>query len=483
MRSKSALPLESPWQIRRTTAARAGFRYCRQASVLPLIAFAMLALTGAIGLAIDGTRLMLMHSALQRAVDAGGLSAVAKLNTGALQTEVRKFTNVNFADGYVGATIGTLTSTLSADEKTVTIKASATAPTTFMSIFGIDTMSTSVESIVERSVGGLELVLVMDNTGSMSGSGMTALKAAANSLLDVLFGDDTTGTNLYVGIVPFSQTVNVGSTHTGWLVSGSLAALDWGTTSWGGCVEARSDGYDVTDAPPATRSIQPYYWEDGSQNDWMTTTTKTTKVNGKTVTTTTTSYKSGLGQSLGPNKYCPAELARLTSSKSTLVSAISSMTAIGNTHVNFGAVWGWRLLSPNWRGLWGGDMDAKGLPLDYGTKSMSKAAVIMTDGENTMSSSVYTAYGWLSEKNLGTSNASAAVTELNSRLTKVCTAMKNAGIIVYTIAFNDPGSTIENLLKSCATQPAFYFNSPTSSDLETAFVEIGDSLSNLRISK
>lgn len=128
-------------------------------------------------------------------------------------------------------------------------------------------------------------------------------------------------------------------------------------------------------------------------------------------------------------------------------------------------------------------MDAKELPLDYGTKSMSKAAVIMTDGENTMSSSIYTAYGWLSEKKLGTSSSSAAVTQLNTRLSQVCTAMKNAGIIVYTIAFNKPGSTIETLLKNCATQPAFYFNSPTSSDLKSAFVEIGDSLSNLRISK
>lgn len=300
----------------------------------------MLALIAAVGLAIDGGRLMLMHSSLQRAADAGGLSAVAKLNTTALDAEVRKFTTVNFADGYVGASINSLTATLSADEKTVTIDATATAPTTFMSIFGIKTMSTSVESVVERSVGGLELVLVVDNTGSMSGSGLTALKSAAKSLLDILFGDDSTGTNLYVGIVPFSQTVNVGATHTDWLVSGSLAALDWGTTSWGGCVEARDDGYDVTEAPPTTRRFQPYYWEDSSENDWMTTTTTTTKKNGKTTTTTTTNYKSGLGQTLGPNKYCPAALTRLTSTKSTLVSAVNAMTAVGNTHVNFGAVWG-----------------------------------------------------------------------------------------------------------------------------------------------
>jgi len=47
-----------------------------------------------------------------------------------------------------------------------------------------------------------------------SGNGLTALKSAANSLLDTLFGDKTTAENLYVGIVPFSQTVNVGTSHT-----------------------------------------------------------------------------------------------------------------------------------------------------------------------------------------------------------------------------------------------------------------------------
>jgi hypothetical protein len=123
------------------------------------------------------------------------------------------------------------------------------------------------------------------------------------------------------------------------------------------------------------------------------------------------------------------------------------------------------------------------LPLDYNTPQMSKAAVIMTDGANTMSDNVYTAYGWLSDKKLGTSNSEAAVTELNSRLSSVCTAMKNAGIIVYTIAFNDPGKNTQALLRGCATQDAFYFNSPTTTALQTAFKEIGNSLSNLRVSR
>ena len=51
----------------------------------------------------------------------------------------------------------------------------------------------------------------------------------------------------------------------------------------------------------------------------------------------------------------------------------------GGTTGNLGLVWGWRTLSPKWRGLWG-DAD---LPLDYGTDFMDKVVVIMTDGNNT----------------------------------------------------------------------------------------------------
>lgn len=230
----------------------------------------------------------------------------------------------------------------------------------------------------------------------------------------------------------------------------------------------------MSDAVPSAKPLKPYYWEDdNNQNDWISVSAWTGR---KT-------YSTNLNNDYGPNKNCPADVTRLTPQKSTVKTAIASMKAVGNTHINFGAVWGWRMLSPKWRGIWGGDMSTYNLPLDYNTPHMSKAAVIMTDGENTMSSSVYTAYGWLSDRKLGTNNSSVAVTQLNNRLSSVCTSMKNAGIIVYTIAFNGPDANTQKLMRTCATQDAFYFNSPTSAALQLAFKQIGDSLSNLRVSK
>lgn len=128
-------------------------------------------------------------------------------------------------------------------------------------------------------------------------------------------------------------------------------------------------------------------------------------------------------------------------------------------------------------------MDANSLPLNYNTKNMNKAVVIMTDGENTISNGARGSYWYLSNGKLGTTSSGAAVTQLNNRLSQVCTAMKNNNIIIYTIMFGTTTIANQNLLRNCATQPDYFFPSPTASDLSAAFSAIGDSLANLRISQ
>ncbi|WP_019280419.1 TadE/TadG family type IV pilus assembly protein [Rhizobium grahamii] len=331
-------------------------RFCKDdtGAALPFVGVVSIALIGATGFGIDAARMMLLQSSLQRSIDAGALSTVARLDTKTIETQLRKFTVANFNDGQIGATLESLTWTISSDNKTLTVNATASAPATLMKILGVQTISVSAESVIERSTSGLELALVLDNTGSTVGAPLTSLKAAANTLVEILYGLQTVAENLYVGMVPFSQSVNGGNAHTDWLKSGSLAALDWGTTtSWGGCFEAQSRADDMSDTVPSDKPTTPYYWPDGSNNDWISISKDGTK-----------NYAKGLGSALGPNKNCPAAVTRMTPEKAKVVSAIASMKAVGNTHINFGAVWGWRMLSPKWRGLWGGDMTTYKLPLD-----------------------------------------------------------------------------------------------------------------------
>ena len=52
-----------------------------------------------------------------------------------------------------------------------------------------------------------------------------------------------------------------------------------------------------------------------------------------------------------------------------------------------------------------------------------------------------------------------------------------------TVLFDVDDANIKNLLRSCATNPDYFFDSPSEDALKAAFQTIGDSLANLRISK
>lgn len=509
-------------------------------SAMPMIGLGIMALIGSTGVAVDMGRVQVAQSRMLNALDAAGLAAGSNVNSVNLNTEVTKYFNANFPPNYMGTQVNSLTVTANEDLTVITLDSAGNVPTTFMKIFGIDYVPIAAHSIVTRGMTGMELVMVIDTTGSMSQSAgggqskMAAAKTASASLLNILYGaGNDTQDNLWVGMVPFAQSVNVGNNRTTWMVPDTF---NWGTTTWAGCVDARETGNrDVTDDPPSPpiggapdMRFPKYYWPDGPNNDWISTSTNgpnsTTICNNsssctcanygpctstttgtapnpvvtttisctgsgnnrrctRAVTTVTTNYT--INSTKGPNRTCEAQaVVPLTASKSTVMTAVNNLQPDGNTHIVLGASWAYRLLSPRWQGQWGGEMNANNLPLSYNTPLMNKVVVLMTDGDNTIDNTTWGSYWYLNLNKLGTTNSSAAVTQLNNRLLTTCTNMKNNGIIVYTVAFGTSISTsAQNMLKSCATKPEYYFYSPTGADLQTSFAQIGDSLANLRISQ
>ncbi|MGE3770936.1 MAG: pilus assembly protein TadG-related protein [Bdellovibrionales bacterium] len=481
-------------------------RMDERGSAIPLIGLTLFALVGTAGVAVDSGRAYLVQSRMLTAVDAAGLAAGSSVSTQNVQSEVEKYMDANYPDGYVDSTITSVVATPSADNTVINITATATVPTVFMGIFGHDEMTVEVESQVTRTQKGLEVVLVLDTTGSMAGSKLTGAKTAAHDLLDILYGDNETVDDLWVGMVPFAQAVNIGPSRTAWLDATHYASLNWHPTTWAGCVEAReTNDKDVSDHTPEDQPYKAYYWPDhNSYNNWVTITEvpvyeevctpiycgkKHSKYQcGEDCDMEVVGYEEvteyTITSTKGPNKYCSQEVTPLTASKATVDAAIDTLVAEGNTHIVLGAVWAWHMLDPTWRGMWGGEMDTNNLPLDYNTPLMNKAVVLMTDGDNVISNSVKGAYGYLSEGRLGTTDSGDAADELDERLETVCTAMKNNNITIYTIGFGGgiSGSTLD-MLEDCASQPDYFFNSPTNEDLQVAFKMIGDSLANLRISK
>lgn len=467
-------------------------------AVFAIIGLSFMCMVGVTASSVDMARGGLLKSELITALDSAGLAGGTVANSPDVNETIHKYFNANMPSNFMGSSVDSLNIQLATDKTTLSLSTSAHMKNSMMQVVGWDMTNVPVSNQITIEHSGLELVMVLDNTGSMTedaGGGQSkiqALQSAATSLVNILYGDKTTVKNLWIGLVPFAQAVNVGTQHASWTSSNSN---DWGNTTWMGCVESRgantgTTGRDVTDDPPATQLFTQYYsacvntWSSSASwhNSWYGTTRQSVGGGRYIYENCSKSrgwqYSSPLDTVYGPNQYCSQPLTGMTSDKATILNAINSMQATGDTEINLGLAWGWRMLSPRWRGLWGGEMNTANyngqtLPLDYNTPLMNKAVILLTDGNNNATSGNYTAYG-----------SSITATNLNSKTTAVCNSLKKNGVIIYTIALGtDLTSSGKSLLQDCASNPAFYFESPTASDLQDAFTAIGDSLSNLRISK
>jgi len=428
----------------------------KEGVVAVIVAFSMIPLILAVGVSVDVGRAYLVKQRLLHTTDSAGLAIAAAIDDDSTSEELQEvldnFISANFPD----ASIGTVSSTsFTYDSTTVNVTAEVNVVTTFMKLANIDELSVSASSEITRQEDYLEVVLVLDNSGSMSGSKLTALKEASDSLIDTLFGTSDTSSLVKIGLVPFSNNVNIGSSNTGYVSDTSV--YDWGTTSWEGCVEAVvTDDEDTKD--DYTGPWTPFYWADDSNNNWY--------------------YSGGyhISSYRTPNLYCPdAAITPLTNDKATLTTAIDNMVANGGTHINWGAIWGWRVISPS-------EPFTEGSA--YGTADTTKAVIILTDGANTAYSFVDDAFGYPSDELLGSgiNTASEVADELDVRLATICENIKDADILVYSITFNVSDSDTQDLFEDCATDTDYYYDSPSTDELTRTFRSIAAELKKLRVS-
>lgn len=451
----------------------------RRGSVSALSAVAVFALLATAGLATDSAIAFLVQSRMSKAVDAAGLAAGRNALSADVQDEARTFFYANFPDGYLGSEVISIDGVADADNHFITVTAEVRMPTKIMHLFGYDTMTFQARAVIERQTRGMELVLVMDNTGSMrSGGKITAMKDAAEDLIEIVYGDHETLEHLWVALVPYTATVNIGASHSDWLDPADRVFADpdpFEPTAWKGCVEARAGGLDEDDTLPSAAPFTSFFYGTADDNVWPPVDERNSAQNEGT----------------GPNLGCGPAITPLVAEKSTVLAAIDEMLPWhrGGTTGNLGLVWGWRVVSPQWRGLWGGDSPAN-LPLDYDTPLMDKVVILLTDGTNQFydhngggpGGSDYTAYGRLDDFGYGT--LSLARYEIDRRLANTCRQMKDAGIRLYTITFGStPDGSTQTLYRNCATKPEYYFHSPSNDDLKVAFRTIGGHLSNLRIAQ
>lgn len=186
--------------------------------------------------------------------------------------------------------------------------------------------------------------------------------------------------------------------------------------------------------------------------------------------------------SASSNTCLDATLQPLSSNKSTLKNAIDDYEVEGSTAGQIGIGWGWYMVSPSFNSLWPSNGAAA-----YNTADTLKAVIIMTDGEfNTpyCSGVISRQAGAGSGSNTGKIDCDADNGNPFDQGRAMCAAMKNRGILVYTVGFQiTAGGDAANMLQACASTPSNFYLPASGGDLSEAFAAIGRDITQLRISK
>lgn len=473
----------------------------RRGNAAMLFGLALMPLVAGAGLAVDSLLAYAAEDRLQKALDAAGLAGGRASSPENIEADARAFFESNFKAGPDLGGRHSFKVEVGEGAERIVLTASAEMRTRFMTLLGRETITVSARTVINREIRQMELALVLDNTGSMAGTPFNTMKAAAHDLINIVYGERETHPNLFVAVVPYVSVVNIGPQRTIWLKTTDRVRTStnpYAPSRWKGCVMARGDGYDQTDDPPGVRPFDSYLYPSAVDNDW---------------TQHTVDERLSAGdKGRGPNLGCGPAITPLIQEKSDVHAALDQMGAWsrGGTAGNLGLVWSWRTLSPRWQGLWGGDTPAD-RPLDYDAPNNDKVVVILTDGNNqvydwnyewrpgqsspvkvTSSTNIqtgpegsdFTGYGRLWTFMSKGATISQGKAELNARMARVCTRMKEKGIIIYGITFGStPDSSTQKLYRQCASGNEFYFHAPDNATLIKIFHKVGMQLSNLRIAE
>jgi Mg-chelatase subunit ChlD len=357
---------------------------------------------------------------------------------------------------------------------TFTVEVEATMKTSFMALAGINSVAVSAMSEVKRgSNGPLEMVLALDTTASMNTNGkIDTLKSAATDLVNAVM----TSENVKVGVAPFADYFKIGTAYKGepWVTVPPDSTYNWCETSYPnrtGCTMQTQTCYN-DGVPYSCVQEQCKDWGAPVQSNCGTFTSKWVGC----VASRPDGYRDTVANANkvpypGVNWDCGTAMLPLTDKKSDVLATINALGTYGNTHIPSGLIWAWNILSEE-------APLTEAMPMaTVLAKGGKKAIVLMTDGAN--SSSPY------SDGNYGADADTEYKdnTYTNGLTASICAKIKAEGTIVYTVLFDVTDPQIEALLHDCASDPGKSYVASDAAGLQTAFKNIGTSLTQLRLTK
>ena len=536
--------------IQTPTAFRAAHRFVQAEDgnmtiFSALMIVLMLTITGA---SVDIMRQEAVRADLQGTVDRAVLAA-ADLEQAQLPADV-------VADYIAKAGMSDALSSVTVDEglnyRVVRAEGAQELDTFFLRMSGYDTLTAPAAATAEEKVSNVEISLVLDVSGSMRNTRIANLKTAATSFISTVIQPDGSPGKTTVSIVPYSATVNVGSTLAPYF---NLEE----THDYSACATFPSAAFDTTALDPAAQLSRLDHFDPWSS--WTTT-------NGRL-----------------PEPWCREgdDLAITVHGDNAvdLTAEITALRAYGNTATDLGMKWGVALLDPAMQPLVAAlaadsvvAADVADRPAAYDDREALKFIVVMTDGENTEQYELKSAFDgmsdiWIDDRgntnpaddrfslrvtdNYGTSNdeffwkryqnyswryryrnrpdggwdyarqmtwpevfarfpteglawmmydrpwwdyqittsewdsiVNAYRVDVdgptaNDRLSRICAAARDKGIVVFAIGFEAP-PVGQTAMKDCASSPSHYFN-VTGVDITETFHAIARQINSLRLTE
>ncbi|HUO98448.1 MAG TPA: TadE/TadG family type IV pilus assembly protein [Rhizomicrobium sp.] len=469
------------------------FSHSRRGNVAMIYGLAIVPLVLAAGAGIDFARAVLVRASLSEALDAAALAVGSSpgLTQAQQLTLAQQYFNANYQES---ADYGTPTAVaITPNGQSMVVATSDAMPTTMIRMVGINTMTVQASSTVVWGQLKVWVSLVLDNTGSMcqsdtnpnasspcnppaSGTKIASLKTATQNLLTMLQNAASNPGDVKVAIIPFVKDVNIG---TGNVSASWLDWTDWnannGTCSGSGtngttqsvCTVAHCSKSQYTTKSTCQSHSGTWYnagtWTASNHSNWAGCVEDRGNSSGPDTVnnydTMNTAPGSSTASKFPTEQYsnCPQSLMGLSYDWTSLNNKVNAMVAGGSTNQTIGLVWGWHALT-------------NANPLNSGAlpAATKQYIIILSDGLNTQDR-------WYGDG----SNQS---TQVDDRMSAVCTNAKAAGVTIYAV-FVDIGGTQGNstVLQNCATDSSKYFDLTSASQINAAFNAIGQQITNLRL--
>lgn len=311
-----------------------------QGNVAMLFALVLVPILVVVGAAVDLSRQVNADRHLQSAIDAASLAGARAMEDASLtNTEIRQIA-LNSLDANLTSThddVACSNSQVAIDRNagTVRVTSDCTMGTLIGGSITPHSMAVSNGATSKANVTKLDLALMLDVSGSMSGTKLADLKTAAITAANTLI-DSSTGDRVRISFVSYSTAVNAGA---------------YGNAALGRPANDDSDG-DGLDKVCVSERTGLAAWDDDDPafNKWV----------GDDATS------------------CPtSSLLPLTSNLALFEQEINKLTAGGWTAGHLGVAWSWYLIAPDWSSIW----PSASAPHDYTEPHTVKAVILMTDGQ------------------------------------------------------------------------------------------------------